>query len=42
MNEFELTDDCFACKNCGYVEECSANEENEDYVKPCECVCDNW
>lgn len=42
MKEFDLTDDCFACKNCCYVEECSANEDNEDYSKPCESVPDNW
>ena len=42
MNEFDLTDDCFACKNCCYVDECAANEENEDYIKPCDCDFDYW
>ena len=37
-----LTDDCFACKNCEYLEECQENEDNEDYAKPCECIADNW
>ena len=37
-----LTDDCFACKNCEYLDECEANEDNEDYVKACEGIPDNW
>ena len=42
MEYMGLTDDCFACKNCGYLEECEANDDNEDYAKPCECIADNW
>lgn len=35
--DYELTDDCFACKNCTYLDECQSNEDNDNYVKPCEC-----
>ena len=30
MDNLGLTDDCFACKNCEYLDECQANEDNED------------
>ena len=42
MTECEITDDCFACKNCEYEDECREHEEDDNYIKACESDYDYW